>query len=142
MTALGTDRTSSPRRPVAGGAGARGTIAVSVVVGLVFGSLTALGQGYLPDVLASVANSSGSWSVMAFGVAVLAARARWAVIAGGVTLLALLAGYVGTNELRGFSSSFSLLLFWGIAGFTIGPLIGLGAHWLRTRTDTLCCAGG
>jgi len=47
---------------------------------------------------------------------------------GGVTLLALLAGYVGTNELRGVSSSASLLLFRGVAGVTVGPLVGLGAH--------------
>ena len=60
---------------------------------------------------------------------------------GGVTLLALLAGYVGTNELRGVASSASLLLFWGVTGVTVGPLVGLGAHWLRTRTDTRAALG-
>lgn len=29
----------------------------------------------------------------------------------------------------------------GVAGVTVGPLVGLGAHWLRTRTDTRAALG-
>lgn len=140
MAAARTDDTTSDMRPSAG-TGALGTLAVSVLVGLVLGGLTAVGQQHLPEALRSAANSSGTWVVVAFAVALLARWLGWAVAAGAVTLLALLAGYVLTNELRGFPSSSGLLLFWGVAGVTVGPLVGLGAHWLRTRTDARAALG-
>jgi len=111
------------------------TVVVPVLVAVGLGGLTALGQAHLPEVLGPLANSSGSWTVVAFGCALVARSPRSAALVGGLTLLALLAGYVLANSLRGFPSSTALLLFWGVGGVTVGPLVGLGAHWVRSRRD-------
>lgn len=111
------------------------TVVVPVLVAVGLGGLTALGQAHLPEVLGPLANSSGSWTVVAFGCALVPRSARSAASVGGLAMLALVAGYVLANSLRGFPSSTALLLFWGVAGVTIGPLVGLGAHWVRSRRD-------
>ena len=49
-------------------------LAVALGAGLVLGVLTAYAQGWLPDELGSLANSSGSWVLVAFLVALLARR--------------------------------------------------------------------
>lgn len=114
---------------------AASTVVVPVLVAAGLGGLTALGQAHLPEVLSPLANSSGSWTVVAFGCALVARSPRSATLVGGLAMLALLAGYVLANSVRGFPSSTALLLFWGVAGVTVGPLVGLGAHWARSRRD-------
>ncbi len=84
---------------------------VPVLVAVGLGGLTAVGQTHLPEVLGPLANSSGSWTVVAFGCALLARSPRSAALVGSLAMLALLAGYVLANSLRGFPSSDALLLF-------------------------------
>lgn len=117
------------------------TVVVPVLVAAAFGGLTALAQAHLPEVLSPLADSAGSWTVVAFGCALVARSPRSAAAVGGLAMLALLAGYVLTNTLRGFPSSTALLLFWGVAGVTVGPLVGIGAHWVRSRRDVLAGLG-
>lgn len=110
------------------------SLSVVLVTGFALGVLTSFGQGLLPDELTSFANSSGSWSAVAFALA-LGARSRGlAVVAGVLALWALLAGYVVTSELRGFPASTRLVTFWGAAGLLAGPFLGLGAWWTRHGT--------
>jgi hypothetical protein len=109
--------------------------------GLGLGALTAYGQEWLPPELGSLANSSGSWSLMAFGLALLAGGPRLAALCGALTLGTLLAGYVVAAGIRGDVSSSSLIVFWGAAAILMGPLIGRAAHAVRSGAPTLAALG-
>lgn len=103
--------------------------------------MTAFGQTYLPDALRSLANSSGSWTLAAFGLAVLAPSSRSGALTGFIALASMLAGYVVTNNLRDYPSSLAMMIFWTVAAVAVGPLIGLGAQWFRRRRDLWAAAG-
>jgi hypothetical protein len=122
-----------------GAAAAR--LAVVGAVGLSLGFLTAFGQAWLPEELGSLANSSGSWSLVAFALAWTATSTRVAAAFGSVSLLALLAGYVLGAGARGFAPGTALLLFWGLAAVLVGPLLGAGAHWVKTERGLAAAAG-
>lgn len=127
--------TSDGRRP--SGRASRSGTAASVARGIVLpafalGALTAYGQGWLPAQVSSLANSSGSWSLVAFVLAMRAGGPVVAAAAGSLALLALLAGYVVAAGVRGAPSSTGLLVFWGSAAVLAGPLLGLGGFWVRT----------
>jgi hypothetical protein len=116
--------------------------AIVAAVALVLGVLTAFAQEWLPEDLGSLANSSGVWALVAFALALLASDVRIAAFYGCVALLALLMGYVlGTNA-RGFASGTALVVFWGAAAIVVGPALGLGAHWVKTRTGLAAAAVG
>jgi len=84
--------------------------------------------------LGSLANSSGSWTLVAFGLALLLATGvRNAAVIGSLALLALLVGYVLGAEARGYASGTGLIAFWGAAALLAGPLVGIGAYWSRTE---------
>lgn len=110
------------------------SLAVVLVTGFVLGVLTSFGQGLLPDEVSSFANSSGSWSLVAFLLALRAPRLGAALVGGALALWALLAGYLVASELRGFAASSWLVTFWGAAGLVAGPVLGLGAWWSRYGT--------
>lgn len=98
---------------------------------LSLGVLTAYAQEWLPPELNSLANSSGSWALVAFGLALLSTKARNAAVIGCLALLGLLAGYKLGAEVRGFATGTALIAFWGLAAFVVGPLLGIFAHWVR-----------
>ncbi len=103
--------------------------------------LTAYGQGWLPEDAGSLANSSGSWVLAAFLVALLGTRLWTSVACGFITLLMLLAGYVVANELRDIATGSSTWLFWGTAAVIVGPLLGLAAYWVRFGRAELAAIG-
>jgi hypothetical protein len=111
------------------------------LLGLALGVLTAYGQGWLPQEVGSLANSSGSWALAAFLLALLATGPRVAAACGTLALLALLAGYVLGAGLRGYPSGSALIVFWGLAALFVGPFLGLGAHWVRSGHRTLAALG-
>ena len=84
-------------------AGARA--ALVALLGLTLGVLTAYGQAWLPQELGPLANSSGSWALLAFFLALLGTNQRMAAMLGSLTLVALLGGYVLGAEVRGDPSS-------------------------------------
>jgi hypothetical protein len=103
------------------------------IVGLALGALTAYGQDWLPSKLGSLANSSGPWALVAFGLALLlATEMRGAAMIGSLALLALLVGYVLGSDARGYSSGTALVAFWGAAALLAGPLVGIGGYWARS----------
>ncbi|WP_081591969.1 DUF6518 family protein [Aeromicrobium massiliense] len=112
------------------------SLSVVLVTGFALGVLTSFGQELLPDEVRSFANSSGSWSLVAFLLALRAPRLGVALVGGAFSLWALLAGYVVASELRGFPASSWLVTFWGAAGLVAGPLLGLAAWWSRYGTAT------
>ncbi len=123
-----------------GSRAARSALLVTVV-SLVLGALTAYAQGWLPEQVGSLANSSGSWALLAFLLALLGARPAVAAAFGSLSLLALLAGYVLGAEVRGYPSSSQLIVFWGAAALLAGPLLGVGASWVRSRRGPFAALG-
>lgn len=111
------------------------------LLGLALGVLTAYGQEWLPREASSLANSAGSWALAAFLLAFFATGPRVAAACGALTLIALLAGYVLGAGVRGFPSGAALIVFWGLAAVLAGPLLGLGAHWVRSGRRTLAAVG-
>ena len=105
-------------------------LGLAVVVGVGIGALTSVLQGRLGP-LDPLANSAGSWCVVA---ALLASRTRrpgLAVAIGVLTLWSLLGGYLLATELRGLAMSQTFLLFWAACGAVGGPVVGLAGSWLR-----------
>ena len=109
-------------------------LGVSVGVGLLVGSLTSFAQGFLPHVLSPLANSSGSWSLVAFLLALLCPRRGFAVAVGVLSLFAMVAGYDAASVLRGFPISLGSSLFWIVAAVVVGPFLGWGGHELGARS--------
>lgn len=107
------------------GLGLAGTVALSL------GVLTAYAQEWLPPELGSLANSSGSWLLVAFGLSLRATGVRCAALTGALALLGLLVGYVLGIDARGYASGTDLIAFWGAAALVVGPLIGIGASWVK-----------
>lgn len=116
-------------------------VALVGLTGLLLGVLTAYGQEWLPARVGSLANSTGSWCLIAFLLAFLASRRRVAIVCGALALITLLAGYVLGASVRGDPSSRGLLVFWGLAAVLVGPLLGLGANWVKSGRPTLAALG-
>ncbi len=103
-----------------------------VVVAGAAGSATSLLQTVLPHAVAPLANSAGSWCLVAWLLARRASSpARGAASAVGA-LLALVAGYFVTADLRGFGVATTSVGLWVVAGALVGPPLGAGA--VRSRT--------
>lgn len=129
-----------PVAPVVGTAGPNrsrsselGVLVGAAAVAAGLGILTAFAQGWLPDGVRSIANSSGPWALVAFNLALLAVRRRTAALIGLVALLALLGGYVLGARIGGSPSSSSLIIFWSAAGLIAGPCLGSAAFSVRAR---------
>ena len=110
-------------------------------VGLSFGALTSFAQEWLPEELGSLANSSGPWALVAFVLALMATDGRVAALLGFLALLTLLLGYVVGSSARGFSAGGALMLFWTAAAVIAGPLLGVGAHWVKTGNGAAAAGG-
>lgn len=106
------------------------------LVGTAMGALTAIGQSALPEQIRSAANSAGSWSLVAFALALRATDARRAMWVGATALAAMLLGYVILDQARGFPSSHQLILMWITAAVLAGPALGLAAYLLRSGSKT------
>jgi len=71
----------------------------------------------------------------ACALSLLATSDRLAAAFGCASLLGLLVGYVLGAQMRGYPSSHSTILFWGVAALLAGPLLGVSAYWVKTRSD-------
>jgi hypothetical protein len=116
-------------------------VIVVVGIGVGLGILTAYAQGWLPEQVGSLANSSGSWCLVAVLLALLATRQLIAAVCGAAALASLLVGYVLGAAIRGDQASSSLMTFWILAAIVVGPLLGIAAHWIKSRNPTLGAVG-
>lgn len=116
-------------------------LAQVVGVGFATGGLTAYAQGWLPAQVGSLANSAGSWVLVAFLLATLARRPVVAAACAALAMVSLVVGYYAVNELRGFPSSTRAVMFWAAAALLVGPALGLAAHWLRTANAIWAALG-
>lgn len=108
----------------------------------VLGVLTAAAQGWLTQQLAPLANSAGAWTlVTAAAVCWSRVRPLPGAALGAASVLALNVGYAVLSATRGLSYPIDLQNRWVLIGFVAGPLVGLGASWLRHRRDALAALG-
>jgi len=133
-----------PPRSARGSSNASHSAAILVVVassGFAGGVSTAYAQGWLPAAVGPLANSSGPWALVAFGLALLSSERRFAALHGTVALGMLLVGYIVASDYRGFAASHALIVFWGVAALAVGPLLGTAASWVRTERGVLAGIG-
>jgi hypothetical protein len=106
-------------------------VALVVVVGLLTGVITQIGQGVLPDGWSQAANAISPWLAVAFLVGAAMHDLRAGVVAGVATLTLALIGYYGMVWLRfGYGGSTNALVVWGTAALAGGVVYGaLGQSW-------------
>lgn len=102
-----------------------------VIVSVVLGALTSVGQQHLPEQLTSFANSAGSWTLVAFGLSLLARRWWSGWLFALAAFVSLLAGYTVASEIRGYATSTSMWVLWGTAAIVVAPVLGIMGAWAR-----------
>lgn len=133
-----TATTSAPASPSA----LLAPLGAAVGAGLLTGFLTSHAQGMLPHGLAPLANSAGSWSLVAFLLGMLSPRPWVSAIAGALSLAAMVLGYDIASVLRGFAASPGATVFWLTAAALVGPVLGWGGSTLRLRSRPAPLAAG
>jgi len=112
------------------------------VVSFVLGGLTSVGQEFLPPSISSIANSSGSWVIICFAVIYFSKTRGWiAAPLGIVAFIALNEGYGLVTRLKGFDYGVLFDNFWTLIAIVAGPIVGLAAAWLRSRSAVLRALG-
>ncbi|MBV9792320.1 MAG: hypothetical protein JO016_00140 [Actinobacteria bacterium] len=119
---------------------AAGTVLV-VAVALGLGALTDLGQEWLPQSSASLANSGASWAAVAFVLALLASSTIRAMVWGLLGLAGLVGGYYLTAISRHVPESPRSIQFWMLAAVIVGPLLGIAASWVRRGSPVTAALG-
>ncbi|MEP7113799.1 MAG: DUF6518 family protein [Ilumatobacteraceae bacterium] len=104
---------------------------VGMAAGLLAGALTSPLQGWLADSASSLANSAGTWSLVAFLVSRRSPKAVIGALVAALTLATCELGYVLATEVRGGSSATSTVAFWIAAAILAGPPLGVAALWSR-----------
>ncbi|GAA4943667.1 hypothetical protein GCM10023224_28080 [Streptomonospora halophila] len=117
-------------------------LATAVGGGLLVGCLTSYGQGLLPSALAPLANSAGSWSLIAFLLAMRGPRPWLCMLAASLSLAAMVLGYDLASVLRGYAASPVATAFWLTAAVVVGPVLGWGAATVRRRSGLAPAAIG
>jgi hypothetical protein len=109
-----------------------GAFAFVAAISALAGGLTPLGEHYLPGSLQTMANSSGSWTLIAFAAIYLSnLRGRFAAAAGALSFVTMDAAFYAAFTNVGYYPK-HYLAFWIIVAVVIGPLVGLSASWLRS----------
>ncbi|MEV4880126.1 DUF6518 family protein [Streptomyces cyaneofuscatus] len=116
-----------------------GRAAVATGGGLLFGVLTNLAQGWLPDTWQQLPNSGAVWCTVAFAVGALLYRHErpvQAALGGAGAEAGLVVGYYGYAEFGrdGAGSLFFPLVWLGLA-LVAGPLFGAAGWWWRHGRD-------
>lgn len=124
-----------------GNASSTRVLLVAVGAGLAIGIAASVGQGSLPEGLTPLGNSSGSWCLCAFALALFERDPRRAALVGFASLVAMLAGYALATEFRGYPVGTSMFVRWGVAAVIAGPALGVGAAWLRGPNPRRAAAG-
>jgi hypothetical protein len=117
-------------------------VASAAVAGLTVGCATSFGQRYLGGALNAFVNSASAWLIAPFAFGAAMGTLRGAALTGLLVCVLQLAGYELTAELRGFASSQSLTLFWGVCAVIGGPVFGAGGQLLRAGPARLRGLGG
>lgn len=96
---------------------------------VMIGGVTSFAQGFLPEVMASAANSVSGWTLpTALMVWLTARHAAFAAVLGPTSFVGLVLGYTIASDLRGL---FYSPVLWGAVALLAGPIVGIAACWLR-----------
>jgi hypothetical protein len=106
-------------------------VLVGLAAGILVGALTSPLQGWLADSASSLANSAGTWSLIAFLVARRSSNVVVGALVAAVALAMCELGYVLATEVRGGSNATSTVAFWIAAAVLAGPPLGVAAVWSR-----------
>ena len=107
---------------------------LAVVVGVVAGALTFVGQRFMPGQWNTLVNSGAIWLVPVFFVGSRTRSLPGAAAVGGATLLATLAGYYVPYTLAGTPQSLFYVALWVGVALIAGPLFGVaGWAWRSDR---------
>jgi len=139
LEALG-DRPSDAPRLRAAWHGAKGPF-VAAGVGLALGTLSELGQAVVPPVVAPVTDSAGVWVVVTLLLALGSATSLRALVGATTCLVGCVGGYYIAAAVRGIAVRPSSIAFWGVAALAAGPVVGIGASWMRRGSARRSAAG-
>ena len=108
-------------------------VLLPIVVGIIVGILTKLGQGILPGNWHSLANLGSVWLVPSFFVASLSYSKRTAMLSGILALLGMVLGYYGyAIVIKNVAHSIYFISVWTCIGGTIFGIAGF--LWKDTTT--------
>ncbi|PZR52834.1 hypothetical protein DNL40_10550 [Xylanimonas oleitrophica] len=108
-----------------------GPVLVVLLGSCALGMLTFPAQGFLPEALASFANSASGWTVLAASLVLWSRVGTWpAAVLGASSFVLLVLGYAVAADLAGAYYDPS---FFGLVGVVVGPFVGVAAAWLRDR---------
>ena len=107
---------------------------------LLLGGVTSIGQTFLPDAVAPLANSASGWTICVVALLLLLPRLSAVVSAmlGALGFAGLTLGYTLVSEARGFPFSPD---FWLAVGLIAGPIVGL-AVWAARSSEAVHRAVG
>jgi hypothetical protein len=113
-------------------------VAITVGIALAAGVLTPFAQQYRPDWARSLANASGSWTMVGL-LAVYLSRARGllAALLGVAALILLNEAYSAVSSARGYPYVGGFASRWTYVAIVAGPIVGLAASWLRSSRPLL-----
>ncbi len=120
-----------------------GRALLAMVIAALMGAVTALSAPFLDEQLGRVVNAPWEWTAIVFAL-VWWSRARpWPAAAlGTVAFLLLNVGFaLGAAFAQGNGYAISAGNFWVVVGFVAGPVVGVGASWVRHRHDALAALG-
>lgn len=110
------------------------------VVAFALGGTTSLGQAFLVEEAASLANSVTGWTLPTVALVFITARSfTEAAVAGAVSFVALTVGYAVVSTLRGFPFDPTT---WAVIGLLAGPVIGAATFALRRSPAEAAVGGG
>lgn len=111
-------------------------VLLPIVIGIIVGILTKLGQGILPGNWHSLANLGSVWLVPSFFVASLSYSKRTAMLSGILALLGMVLGYYGyAIVIKNVAHSIYFISVWTVCAFIGGTIFGIaGFLWKDTTT--------
>jgi hypothetical protein len=102
--------------------------AVVAVASFLLGAVTLFAQGFLPDALASFANSASGWTLMTvLLLTCMPVRPAVAAVLGATSFVLLTLGYAAAAPLRDLFYDPTLF---ALVGAAVGPFVGVATAWL------------
>ncbi|MEG7815471.1 DUF6518 family protein [Bacillus paranthracis] len=109
-----------------------------IIVGILVGVLTKLGQGILPGHWNSLANLVSVWLVPSFFVASFSYSKRTAILSGILALLGMVLGYYGYAIIfKNVSHSIYFISVWITCAFIGGTIFGIAGFLWKDTTNPL-----
>lgn len=104
----------------------------SIILGLLVGILTVIGQAYLPSSFNSIANSGAMWLIPAYFIAMRFLKIKQSIISCILCLLGSVLGYYTFESIwnnHAFNFISYMMIFWIICSFIAGTIFGIAANF-------------